>query len=387
MDNLGRIKNYIPDIFWQHREYFFYEGMDLKIGKLLEDYGPSDARKAATETYAANVRLGREESLEGYVAGDPFPNVSPDDLNAGIKQAWNIVYHHDAMEGKADFYFSYWAKGGEQLPIHFKGEGWGLRLARRTDRLENGGFVFSREKRMGAGGVLVSDPFDYRGIKVLGYRYLDWEGPPSEAKDGDAWAYIPDLRRVRRFSRAQRQDAIAGTDFTLEDFGSFQGVPPEYHWKHLGTTQLIAPVDSQAKGYPFDENANFGPTGFSLANDVWDLRPVYVIEFEPKSENHPYSRKTLWVDAQTHWPLYSAAYDRKGQLWKLMYHVRRWSESPTQPDPIAGQRTFFPLCDVLVNAKTGTGNRIEIWNARATQLSKKKIRRMTDVGRLSQGTR
>ncbi len=43
------------------------------------------------------------------------------------------------------------------------------------------------------------------------------------------------------------------------------------------------------------------------------------------------------------------------------------------------------MCDVVINAINGTGNRIEFWDARPTRLSKGKIRKATDVGRLNKG--
>jgi hypothetical protein len=44
------------------------------------------------------------------------------------------------------------------------------------------------------------------------------------------------------------------------------------------------------------------------------------------------------------------------------------------------------VSDIIVNVQTGTGNRIEFWDAHGTPLpSKGKIRRFIDVGRLTKG--
>ena len=44
------------------------------------------------------------------------------------------------------------------------------------------------------------------------------------------------------------------------------------------------------------------------------------------------------------------------------------------------------ISDKIVNVQTGTGNRIEFWDAHGTPLkSKGKVRRYIDVGRLSGG--
>ena len=45
---------------------------------------------------------------------------------------------------------------------------------------------------------------------------------------------MPTLRRVRRISTAQRTDAVSGTDFTMDDLRSFNGIVPQYEWECLG---------------------------------------------------------------------------------------------------------------------------------------------------------
>jgi hypothetical protein len=37
----------------------------------------------------------------------------------------------------------------------------------------------------------------------------------------DAWAYIPNLRRVRRISAEVKSDSLLGTDITIDDFDGF----------------------------------------------------------------------------------------------------------------------------------------------------------------------
>jgi hypothetical protein len=381
-EDLPKIQSYIPEPFWENREYFFHEGMKLEIGPFYADFGPTEERKALTAQYGGQARIGRDGSLENYTLGQPFPEIDPEDPLAGVKHAWNMDYKHDALEGKATFYFTYW-DNGERLPLHYKGEAWLMRLSRRTDRADNDGNIFETEKRKGAGGIYITEPFDVRGINGIGYRYLSADGPRDTAKIDDAWAYIPNLRRVRRFSGANRNDAVGGTDFTPDDGGSFAGVTPQFEWEYIGETDVLAPIDTRLRGFPFEKNANFGPSGFSLADDIWHLRRVMILEFRPKDEDHIYARKRFWVDKQTYSILYSAAYDRKGELWKLIYHAFRWSESEDQPGKIRGIRAFLRVVDMLVNVRTGTGNRIEFWDAQPTKMSKREIRKKTDIGRLS----
>ncbi len=383
-DKLDALKNYIPEPFWEFRDMFFFEGMQLEIGEFYKDYPVSEGRVAANAKYRGQPQLGRDHSLLNFTMGRPFPEIDPADPNAGAMHAWNHRYKHDALEGRANFKFTYW-DNGERLPLGFEGTGWGMRLANRPDYIERDGDIFDQEKRMGAGGADISGPPDYRGIKVLGYAYKEGDLPRDEARDVDVWVYIPDLRRVRRISGARRTDPIAGTDMTPEDQGGFAGVVTHFTWKYLGETEVLTPLDSSLKGYPFSKEENFGPTGFSFANDTWQLRKAIVLEMKPKAKRHPYKRKLLWLDKETYTGLYSAAYDRRGELWKLIYMNYHWSEREDQHKRIEGINSLLPGGIIVANIRTGTGVRIESYDARPTRLRRGRIRKQTDIGRLAKG--
>ena len=78
-EQLHKLKDYLPPPFWEHREYFFFEGMQLRIGPFHADYSPSDLRKRVTEKYKGTARIGRDHRGEGwldfYIAGTPFPEM------------------------------------------------------------------------------------------------------------------------------------------------------------------------------------------------------------------------------------------------------------------------------------------------------------------------
>src|SRR5262245_27227385 len=98
-DNVDKLKDFLPPQFWDNREFFFYEGMQLEIGPTLRKYGAADAYQAATAKHAGQARLGEEGALENYTAGQPFPNDSIDcksDPDAGNKIIWNI---HNGWNG------------------------------------------------------------------------------------------------------------------------------------------------------------------------------------------------------------------------------------------------------------------------------------------------
>lgn len=396
-DQVESLKAFLPKEVWANRDFFLFEGMKLEIGPFYSDYSPAPVYQAATTSFAGQAKLGPDQSLEGYTAGQPFPIDQIDcksDPEAGAKIIWDFHYRWAPPSGVSSFYYSYWDRG-EELPLYYEGTGGGVQLSRRPEPalLAEGGDMFRGETRKNAGGAEVTAPFDARGIMLLTYRYKESDKPLAQARNDDTWVYVPTLRRVRRISTAQRTDAISGTDFTLDDLFSFNGVVPQYEWQCLGEQDILSPFNTKVKGYPYVKDQNFGPYGLSFANDRWELRHAVVIRMDPRNEDHPYAYKDIYIDKQTLQPLYSFAYDQKKELWKILYHNHRWSEDESltgkwfEPwEEVDAPRVISVVADTIINVQTGTGNRIEFWDAAAKRVGNKaQIRRYIDVGRLTRG--
>ena len=73
LDQIEKLRPFLPEEFWDYRDLFFYEGMRLEIGPSDRDYGPAAEYLAATERYRGEPRIGPDNSLENYTAGQPFP--------------------------------------------------------------------------------------------------------------------------------------------------------------------------------------------------------------------------------------------------------------------------------------------------------------------------
>jgi len=399
VDNIDAIKPYLPPEFWDNRDFFFYDGMKLEIGPFYRDYSPPKEYAAATEKFKGQPRIGPDESLENYTAGQPFPVDEIDckgDPQAGVKYMWNFDYQWEGDGSDAEFFYSYWDRG-EQLPLYYEGTSKTIALSNRVEPEileERDGDLFRGEKRKTAFGIDVTAPFDARGIAVMTYRYKSSDAPRDEAQNDDTWVYVPTLRRVRRISTAQRTDAVSGTDFTFDDLRSFAGIIPQYEWECLGEMDLLGPSNSKVKAYPYDKEHNFGPYGLSYADDRWELRKAVKIRMTPKNPDHPYHHKDIYIDKQTMNAMYSFAYDQKEELWKIIWHNKRWSEDGRKEDSdyyepwegIPEPRDNRIVSDTIVNVQTGTGNRIEFWDSDGTPLPNLgKVRRYIDIGRLNKG--
>ncbi len=396
---LETLRDWFPPPFWAHRQHFFFEGIRMEVGPPHRDYSPPAAYRDATQRNRGKASVGPDGTLLGYVSGQPFPMAEIQckaDPQAGTKIIWNFVHRWQGAGVQADFRYTYWDRG-EQLPLRYRGttSAWLLKHRPEPQFEATGGDVFEDELRYAVVGFEIDDPPEYAGTRTLTYRYAKSFGTLDEFQPEDTWVYLREIRRIRKVSQTQRHSAISGTDFSFDDLMTFSGLPAQYEWKCLGNTNVLAPMNTTVAGYPYDENGQFGPSGLSYGSDRWELRRAIRLEMTPKDDEHPYSKKEIWIDSQTLQPLYSFAYDRKGALWKIIYHNHRWSEDDLGPvkardwypgwENVPEPRDLRIVSEAIFNVQTGTGNRLDFWNSRGTPLNPRSLRRYVDIQRLRRG--
>jgi outer membrane biosynthesis protein TonB len=182
------------------------------------------SRLKATERYSAQVKLSPDKrSMVNYVAGIPFPHVTPDDPDVAIK----VVFNFEARTGVDDLDLRKsscdtcaLSDRGIRVEKHYLSDH--LRRLFYVGRLHQEplptwktqeGF---RYREMVAG---LLEPFDLKGAGYTYARYLD----PN--RQDDSWVYYPSSRRVRRLSTAQRSEGVFGTDIDLDSFAGYAGNP------------------------------------------------------------------------------------------------------------------------------------------------------------------
>jgi hypothetical protein len=394
--DVARLEPYLPSQLWAHRDAFFHPGMRMEIGPAFRDYGPPPVYRDATEANRGKASLGPDGTLVGYASGLPFPDVDCKAQDAGAKLIWNFTWRWQGFGLQGDVRYTYWQSGAKRA-LEYRGKTFGYFLKHRPEPAfaAQGGDVFRAEKRAVVVGLVGEEPAQAEGIRTLTYRYEASFGPRATAQPEDTWVYVPDLRRTRKVSETQRSAAFAGTDFSFDDLFSFSGLPAFYDWSCLGERVLLAPTNTKVRGWPYSLEGDFGPSGLSYASDRWEARRAVGVRLTPRDPAHPYSRKDVWLDRQTFSPLYSFAYDRKGDLWKIIYHNHRWSEDDLGPEKarqwypawegVPAPRDLKIVSEALLNVQTGTGNRIDFWNVQGSQPDLRELRRKLDVGSLARG--
>lgn len=308
------IGSMLPEnVQWMIRE----QGLTMKLRH--SEKVPLDSRWVdATKKYSGGVSFDPKTRLvSGYKAGLCFPDVSVDDPHAADKLMWNAYYVGGWPRGDLAnyplfaFLFIDGDKGLERV------QHWALIRSFLKGRL--GG-----EPVVGDGSVHFKQllfahyPYDIRGIGTFAIRY-------DNGQYDDSWAYLRTVRRTRRLSGGTWHDPIGGTDQLNDEVEIMSAFPTWYpSYKLLGKRWILAVAHSRWPVWDQDkkkENEAFPLV--DLANkpywnplDDWEPREVYVIDATPPDQ-HPYSRKVMYIDTET-WVFYLGEYyDKKGDFWKV----------------------------------------------------------------------
>ncbi len=272
---------------------------------------------AASQANAGKATINREACrVDGWTAGEPFPDVDMKDPQAAEKLVWN--WHLGQLLGDVSQVPQFTQllidgkKGIHAEPV--------AEFSRYTmkGRL-TGNPVEGDGTERGRQLLYFKSPSDMKGLGTYTQMY-------DSEKVNDVWAYVPAVRRVRRLSGGAWMDPVGSSDQLQDDLDAFNARPcwyPEY--KLAGKRWVLAAANSKtglwntagktsAEKYPvLDEQ----PPYWNLNGNNFEPREVYVIEAITPSV-HPYSKKVLYMDVKYPRFYYAEAYDRKGEFWKFL---------------------------------------------------------------------
>ncbi|RLA45047.1 MAG: hypothetical protein DRR42_19800 [Gammaproteobacteria bacterium] len=138
----------------------------------------------------------------------------------------------------------------------------------------------------------------------------------------------------------------------------FGGKIYENNWTYLGRRKVLATINVST-------NPEFGGPSLWVPHKTrWEVRDTHVVLVQPKADNHPYSARIVFIDAETYWTHWMFAFDKQDdQLLRMNQHFLKYSEDygtepPTQAPYIkqdfsksVGHQVFLHLGQVDINAK------------------------------------
>ncbi len=297
-------------------------GLTVKLRK-SEPIAMDPKMIEATKKYAGEVKYdAAKNEVSGYKAGLPFPDVAPSDPNYAAKLVWNFYYASPVGQVMNLHKFNYLLIDGDKglertqqgvLYRYFMKN----RVSGKNTPVDGDGTVFTNTL------LYFTYPQDIKGVGLFTIRY---DGPQLE----DNWVYIKSARRTRRLPGGAWMDPIGGTDQLNDDIEIWNARPSWYKsFKYVGKRWILAvahqsnSTDLSKKGTP-DEwpTVDLKHAPYWNPLDAWEPRQVHVIETVAPDE-HPYSKKILYMDVDYPRIYMGEAYDKKGEFWKWFFFSGR----------------------------------------------------------------
>jgi hypothetical protein len=306
---------------------------------------------ASTEQNRGRFKLSEQGTIvdkesgqqPSYIYGFPFPDVDPDDPEAGLKILWNSYYGYWYQGNSHNEVRLVWLNpdgidreaGQDVYFLYYDGQAPQYRMPNPNNFLMQ--FIST-----------ATYPTDLHGTTALTWRYRD-----STKRDSN-WAYVPALRRVRAVSPANRSDGFLGSDMSQDDGPFFDGKPEDFTWRLVGSTDqyryadplslkgqsnhvwmekggwhTIWADDVKSVGFqdPTWKGVAWAPIGPQLAK-----RPVWILEAIPKDQYYLYGKVQLYVDRETYQGVFNRKFGWKGELLNTYYILGLISQKRVRPD-------------------------------------------------------
>ncbi len=328
--NAAQVKSVVsPGVY-----YAVEHGMRMEIVPTERIEWPPPYREA-TEKYSQQVRLSDDHrTMLGYVAGQPFALLDPNDPNLAVKLIWNNVFRPISTD---DYDLRFYdcetenvRPGAEQRIIdeievgHYAGYNLVGRVEVEPTPVDPD---FKQTGRLWLFALYpILAPQDARGQGLIRYRYAD----PKKADD--SWDWTPGSRRVRRLNEAILSSATGAQTYDPDHYSGFNPKTEEYDYKFLGSRDMLACVHaahSPEITCPYDGGATACP-------ESWEMRHMYIVDAVPRSgrggDSNALDRDTVvYLDAEAWFQPYIDTYDQKGHLWRTHIYWLTYRDRPV-PD-------------------------------------------------------
>jgi Protein of unknown function (DUF1329) len=283
------------------------------------------------------VRLApNHRDLVGYVAGQPFPLLDPNDPEVAAKIMWDSYLRPIATDDWDLRFFecqvSPFNPGGKQKVMLLAqiGHAAGYDEIGRTEvepLPADPDFKVSGIWRREAAYPLIA-PTDSEGDGLLRYRY--W----ADDRADDSWVFLARARRVRRLNEAIMSSSPGLNTWDADHAGGFAAKPQEYAYKFLGERDMLGcahAIHSPEHPCPSDGGATACP-------ENWEMRHLYVVQVTPRphvTSEILQSKTVVYIDSEMWFNPYVDSYDRRGQLWKTQIYWLTFRDRPVPDAKVA----------------------------------------------------
>jgi hypothetical protein len=298
-------------------------GAEIKVGPYKKvSFPPHFA--TATEKYSGQVQISPDSThLINHVARLPFTKVDPGDKQAGAKHMFNFnaaIAVDDLDLRNFDCDTGALGKNGEPVHVerHFLIDHIRRLYFQERTMVDPKPVMESKDgSRYKEALYPLIEPFDLKGTGFTLNRYADY------TRQDDTWLYLPQLRRVRRLSSAQRSDALFGQDTDQDSYAGYAGNPGWFEWNYIGEKTILGSFHSD--GIPVTWQK---PSGDFLHASAWEPRKVWIVDGKAKFPQYAYSKRVIYLDQDSYRIPYTDIYDQAGELWKVWVNNFMYATHP-----------------------------------------------------------
>jgi len=298
--NIDQVKDYLPDSFYNMMKDTERWGENWFKIVPYKKIVPTQGTVEMTEKYSGQAKVGSNGELLNWVSGIPFPNPS-----RGIEMA-----HNFRCRSLGDAYTSlekgFIVDGRMKYDMDLEIENSMNFFSGRTDVPPVPEYAKNPKKLWRAFQMLQLAPPETRNMRIMEVTYKD------RMKPYDSWFWMPSIRRIRRRSTTERQDAQGGADFCGFDNLGWDGPIQLNTYKYLGQKDVL-----------MVRHNDVSKLEHTPGNCLWDGAQrerikAHVIEVINEDPNFLYTKMIWYLDPETWYMLYSDRYDRRGMLWKVL---------------------------------------------------------------------
>jgi hypothetical protein len=217
----------------------------------------------------------------------PYPGISADDL---MKIWFEVKYTTFAEDVQLKGNYRLFSKNGDKI--------------RNWQYIRSRIILNRKSKDINYKDLIaITSPQNVKGMGILTWTYLE----PERVQD--IWLWIPSLKKVRRVSPGQAEDAFMGSDFTNDEIST----------RKFGDETYDLTGEEKFEGYYCD----FAGKKYYQGLDC------YVVEARPKKDRWYYAKRTVWIDKATGANIFEEMFDETGRKFKTIF---RSYESYTERD-------------------------------------------------------
>ncbi len=324
----GEVIKTVEELKELHAKGLLHKGQLIIFSEVIRDFGwqipivetkdrtwcQSNSYKKYTQMNKGKASIGTKGELVNYAgAGLPFPDLTPDDPQSGVKAAWNFDYRSVGDDNEITWWYKLTDNKGNVK--HMEGVANKLSFAFRTDLDPKPNLLKKNPHGIWRKQIIrFTKPFSSKGLAQLTVRHID------TTRDNNIWVYVPGLRRNIRVGAANRCDSLGGFVHAMDDAWVWSGPSALFNWKILEVKDML--VDALM---PAGEHYQYLKGAHNLGH-ILERRNIWIIEQTPKFEGHCYSKKIMLLDPDCWSYSVGFSYDRAGRLWRGYFNA--WTAIP-----------------------------------------------------------